>query len=402
MVGNRIIFQNKLSFSIDSIRVNLLGCIILLDILTIGLGSILLVSVRLCFYLLTFLLIPWKHFRINAVGITLLFLAAYVFLLSVLNTSNYIVSLNSAIKINLSFWVFIYAFIVVRNEAKFLMISKYCYIALILAVLIVILANLLKFGEINYRDSSILFGASGVNIVKNMTLYGLMSIPYLLNSQRLKSWMTLIVLGSFFLIIMLATKRSAILAIGLYIIVYIVLHSKDIKRLLVPGVIIFLVISYAFGSVISDRISNRAGRFDLNNPDALEQEWRLVETLIVIDNYNSGDVATKVFGLESFNESEAQNLPYMYHNDFAVLLGSMGLLGLGMYAVLQFNLIRGYLISRKQKSSVPLWNWLYLVLFLSLIVYAISGNFKTLGGTLGTIMIGFGACHGVIMNRKES
>lgn len=172
------------------------------------------------------------------------------------------------------------------------------------------------------------------------------------------------------------------LLLGVYIFLYFYFNKKTLLKNIVPLGLIIIVSVFFFQDLIIERIENRSARFELNNDDEIEKEWRYHETLIVLENFNSGEYLTKFLGEETFNEVKAYNLPLMFHNDFAVLLGGTGLVGFSLYFLFLFRVSFWYI---KKKYLIKLLNlnlyqYLFVSLLLGVILFGVSGNFKVLGG----------------------
>ena len=358
-----------------------------------GLGSPILIYVRLLLYFLLILCLPKRSApRISkSIGIVLLFVL-YVLLLSFLNTSSIITSFDSALKIIFSFLLYVYCILHIKNQENFLKFSKFNFISLIVILGCIGLSNIFQFGEINYKDSSIYFGAAGVNIVKNVYLFGLLSIPYIFFAASKK--IKFIGYFSFFsgiILILLATKRSLFVILILSLVLLFYYNRRNFSKLFFPSLLALTVGLFFFRDKITERIDNRAEAFSVSDGEEIE-EWRIIETEIVLKKYNEGSLLTKFFGNETFNEYNAYDLPYMFHNDFAVLLGSTGLVGLFMYLFFLATLVFWYKknFSVTEQENTPIYKWMFASLIIGLIVFGISGNLKVLGSSLSISLAGLG------------
>lgn len=386
----------------SALRLNLIGIIILLDITAIGLGFPVIILLRFFLYLVAIFLIPLKTFKYNPTIILIFILILLIFLLSILNTSNVQVTFDSSLKTILSLMLPIILYNSIESEHDFLLLSRYFFYALILSLVIIVFSNIFKFGEINYYDSSILFGASGVNIVKSISLYFILSIPFFLSKNNRNRGAYLFYFFAI-LIVILSTKRSAMLTIIIFFLLFLFINFKNIKKLIIPLLIFLSLGSYLFKDIVLGRLENRSARFDLSNPEEVEKEWRLIESFIAIEKFENGDFFVKLFGSETFNEINAFGLRYMFHNDFAVVLASLGLVGLILYFLLYLFLIKFFFKRLRLVGSLGvIYRWLYICLVFSLIIFGISGNFKFLGGTLSTSLLGLLGLQRISSNEKNS
>ena len=387
--------------NLADVKVHLLGIIFIFDALAFGLGSTSILAIRFGLYILMLFWIPKLkilHYNRSIILITLL--AILIFVLPFLTSSNLSTSLDSALKTNFSLLLYVYAFLHITCFRKFLILSKYSFIAFVITLMCIAVSNIFQFGELNYKSTAFYFGASGVNYVKNTLLFGILSISYLWEKYRTKKKIFLNILFSaaIFLVI-ISTKRSALIVLisSLFILTY--YNRKNLSKVIIPLVLLISFGSLFFKDSIVERMDARSKRFDVTNQENLEEEWRLVETNIVFENFQKGDWQIKLIGNEIFNEVEAYKLPLMFHNDLAVILGGTGLLGLSIYILFLLSLVfwyKKYLFSVKFAGS-KIYKWMFLTFFIGLIIFGISGNFKVFGSSLSIILAGLGAIQSSMM-----
>ncbi len=382
-------------------KAKLLGSIFIFDALTWGLGGAVLIAVRLVLYLYAVLMIfPIRDFRNKAV-MTVVLLAVYLFSLGIFNSSSISNSLNDAFKTILSLLMFIYAFSFIKTKADLLIVSKYAYYSLWMFFIIILASNIFKFGEINYHDESIRFGVGGVNIVKNIFLITIFSVPHIASPGKFRNrFFRYVAIFISLIVILLAVKRTVLLLIVLSGVLYLYFNRKHIVKTIFISMLAIIPGTFLFYDRITDRFEIREERLDVSGAN-IEEEWRYIETSLVLNKFENGDLKTKLIGYETFNEMEAYRLSIMFHNDFALLLGGTGLIGLTLYGLLIIILLLQYRMISSILSQDSFMKMMYLSFITGLIVMGISGSFRVLGSTMSVALAGLGAIQGIALNQKR-
>ena len=155
----------------------------------------------------------FTQYKSNVFGkITIVFLV-YIFTLCWLsddfNTSIYIFN-----KVYIASILLLIGYHYVKNPIRFLLFQRAFLVSLFLLELYVISANIFGWGFATYKDDSVFFGETGVNITKYIVIF-VIGIPLYLKTEKDKQYRSLAIVLLFIgvLITFIGMKRSAILAL---------------------------------------------------------------------------------------------------------------------------------------------------------------------------------------------
>ena len=199
-----------------------------------------------------------------------------------------------------------------------------------------LVSNFLGIGFATYKDESILFGESGVNITKYMVIF-IMLIPFYLKYEKNKSLRIIasILLISGIIIVILGMKRSAILAISGGFLVYALMtpYKSRILRI-TPFIAAFVLLSGPYYiPIIEKRFKARQERVSMtyNQLSSSEEEGRLLEVQYTIEQ-TLGDSFDRIFiGYDLFLKKQFQGHRRMLHIDYMNMLGGAGIIGLSFF-----------------------------------------------------------------------
>ena len=293
------------------------------------LRAVLIISFFFYFFLTNIIINRW-----NSLVIFTLF---YYFLIILYNSSNISDSLYIYVKFFLSSFMLIIGYHFSQYK-KYINNIIYVLVLCLLAVNInFIISNVFSLGGTSYKgtESIYYFGATGVNITKHLTIL-LLCMPliyYLLDGRsKLKKYLNISNIFSI-IIILFAFKRSAILVliVGIFSIAYYYRsYSKSIKYAAIFSIILIILLPLIKNTVI-DIVQSREQSIYLNNLDNLEKQARYQEVNYVIDFIKNGDLLTKVFGKDLFNDTVLFNTRRGIHTDYMILLSGSGIAGLLIY-----------------------------------------------------------------------
>ena len=285
-----------------------------------------------------------------------------------------------------------------NSEHTFLILIRTSIFALAILELNFLVSNFLGIGFATYKDESILFGESGVNITKYMVIF-IMLIPFYLKYEKNKSLRILasILLISGIIIVILGMKRSAILAISGGFLVYALMtpYKSRILRI-TPFITAFVLLSGPYYiPIIEKRFKARQERVSMtyNQLSSSEEEGRLLEVQYTIEQ-TFGDSFDRIFiGYDLFLKKQFQGHRRMLHIDYMNMLGGAGIIGLSFFL---FIYCRIWFFAKKIKRTGA--NSLAKNEILAMIC-AILGvqAFMSFGGTMqgldlrGTILLLLGA-----------
>jgi O-antigen ligase len=261
-----------------------------------------------------------------------------------------------------------------------------------------LVSNFLGIGFATYKDESILFGESGVNITKYMVIF-IMLIPFYLKYEKNKSLRILasILLISGIIIVILGMKRSAILAISGGFLVYALMtpYKSRILRI-TPFITAFVLLSGPYYiPIIEKRFKARQERVSMtyNQLSSSEEEGRLLEVQYTIEQ-TFGDSFDRIFiGYDLFLKKQFQGHRRMLHIDYMNMLGGAGIIGLSFFL---FIYCRIWFFAKKIKrtgANSLAKNEIFAMICALLGVQA----FMSFGGTMqgldlrGTILLLLGA-----------
>lgn len=281
-----------------------------------------------------------------------------------------------------------------NTEYQFLTLLRICILALGILEINFFLSNILGIGFATYKDESILFGESGVNITKYMVIF-IIIIPFYIKYEKNRIYNTIAtaLLISGVIIVILGMKRSAILAIAAGFFIYSILTPYKSRLLrIAPFIAAFIFLSGPYYiPIIQKRFEARQEKVSMtyNQLSTSEEEGRLLEVKYTIQQ-TFGDSFEKIFiGYDIFLKKQFQGFKRMLHIDYMNILGGAGIIGLFLFLTIYWKI---WSFAKKiKKTGVPtlLKNEIYAVICCLLGVQA----FMSIGGTMqgldlrGTILL---------------
>jgi hypothetical protein len=269
----------------------------------------------------------------NRINNSILGFMVYLLILVAIS-SNFFVSFYQCTKLFIAFFMFPVAEYYFKDQQDLLKLNRNIIITLFLFVVNIIISNIFNIGTSDYLDETVYFGASRVNIAKPVAILMLTTPLFFLyfnfKSSFLKYFSIIVVFGSL-LIIVLAVKRSALLAIILGFFIYLILspyNFKKVKFAIIIG-IIALITSSLFYKVMVDRFEARQARFELSDPEFKNHENRGRELDMVIHDFASRrNILQILFGAQLFNDREYYSTRRMLHTDYMIILSGAGIFGI--------------------------------------------------------------------------
>lgn len=241
----------------------------------------------------------------------------------------------------------------INSEYKFLLIMRACIVALGLLELNFVVSNVLEIGFATYKDDSVLFGESGVNITKYMVIF-IMIVPFYLKYEKKKihTLIASILLITGVIIVIIGMKRSAILAISAGFLIYSLLTPYKTRILkIVPFVGAFILLSGPYYiPIIQKRFEARQEKVSMTYEQlsSSEEEGRLLEVEYTIEQ-TFGDSFEKIFiGYDLFLKKQFQSHKRMLHIDYMNMLGGAGLIGLFLFMAIYWRI---WYFARKIKTT---------------------------------------------------
>lgn len=336
--------------------------------------------------------------------VTILFVI-YLFILS-LFSSNLLLSLTMTVKASIGLLVFLVGrqfFNTSFQFHKLLRYYKYLYIILILSI---IFSNITGLGDIGYGDeedisSTFLFGGIGVAITKLLIIPILITPVYLFNiRQKSKRQIIMLLIFAGVVLTIIAFKRSSTLALIAGALVYMLFMKKS--KIVAP-IVYFILMAFVtlplYQDIVFKSYHERESQLYYVSKEAgsIEKEGRYWETLNVIDGMKKDNLAHTIFGSEPFNEFDYFKVDRMLHIDYNVILNGSGVLGLFIFVLIHYLILKKawYFYKRTRNAYLKMIS----ISVISLTVFAI---FISLGGSIrsfdfrGPIFLYLGAAIGYL------
>lgn len=340
-------------------------------------------------------LLSRKH--MNAISKSTYFFLFYLLILCFFS-SNILTTLYIYNKVFIASLFLPLALYFLNSEHIFLILIRTSIFALAILELNFLLSNFLGIGFATYKDESILFGESGVNITKYMVIF-IMLIPFYLKYEKNKPLRIFasILLVSGIIIVILGMKRSAILAISGGFLIYALMtpYKSRILRI-TPFIAAFVLLSGPYYiPIIEKRFKARQERVSMtyNQLSSSEEEGRLLEVQYTIEQ-TFGDSFERIFiGYDLFLKKQFQGHRRMLHIDYMNMLGGAGIIGLTLFLFIYWRIWFFAKKIKKTGANSLAKNEIYAMICALLGVQA----FMSFGGTMqgldlrGTILLLLGA-----------
>lgn len=334
--------------------------------------------------LLFFVLAFSKNFLLNTrENIFLLVFLVYLFPLCFLS-SNIGYSFYVYIKLFITSMLFPMGYYYISTPELYKKLNTVLYQSLWIIIAGTLLMMYLGIGSAAYGDEGTTFGVVGGNISKDIIVLIFITFnAYLVKAINVKRNILLyaLILISIF-IVFLTVKRTSMgaLIIGLLAYLYFIPKNLKIFRIITVSALVILLLSPLYLPKIEERFSYREKEMSVEHFQEDDiREWRVIETDIAINAFFEKNTAYKLFGFELFNGMSFFEMPFMFHNDFAVLLAGSGLLGLFLYAIFYVSIFIRMLNMKKTPNIAQYHKAMVYVLLVVVVVFTVSGHIKEIG-----------------------
>jgi hypothetical protein len=252
--------------------------------------------------------------------------------------------------------------------------TSYLLLALIVCINIV-LANIFGFGSSDYLEESFYFGATDVNITKQLSIV-LLSSPVILmvNNSRRERLFAIIILITSLVFSILGLKRGVILALLSGFMIYSILGTYKgmiLRNLMIIFFILFVTFPL-YQPVLLPRYESRRAEME-----QLEEDARRIETMEVLQAFKQGNISHKLIGSQLFNSQAFFNTERPLHIDYNVILNGSGIIGLIIYVLMYVFLIldnrKGFRFNKKDFFYRNL-NAVFWALIAASLIISISGS----------------------------
>ncbi len=277
-------------------------------------------------------------------------------------------------KIILSNFFFIFGFFIVKTEEDFVMMLKGSFFAFLFFILNILFYNYFGLGSSSaYNiDVDFRFGGQGINTVQLLPFFILSSV-FLFQRKECNNYykaiiILLIIYSSFVLVF--STKRGSLLAVILGFGYYLYKNKADFKSMFV---IMFLLVGFFFlankySGQIESVYKKREERVNfLSSEKNLEDEGRYIELVMIINEFDRnpwGFIFGNGIGSEYFIPENKNKR--MIHTDINMVFFSMGFIGLFVYTLFFWKVIKK-LMWFNGYSSYELKNTLITISFVMII-----------------------------------
>ena len=339
----------------------------------------------------------FTQYKSNVFGkITIAFLV-YIFTLCWLsddfNTSIYIFN-----KVYIASILLLIGYHYVRNPIRFLLFQRAFLVSLFLLELYVISANIFGWGFATYKDDSVFFGETGVNITKYIVIF-VIGIPLYLKTEKDKQYRNLAIVLLFIgvIITFIGMKRSAILALGFGFVMYSFLtpYKTRLVRSLPLIIVVIFITSPFYLPIILKRFESREKKVSMTyaNLTQSETEGRVVEVKLTINETFNAGLDRLLFGYNVFLKKNYLGHKRMLHVDYMNMLGGAGIIGLFLFI---FSYFKIYQFINRIYREMKKYKYIKELFATAVSLIAVQG-LLSIGGTMqgldlrGAILMNLGA-----------
>lgn len=326
-----------------------------------------------------------KYYPKERISLLILLYILFYLGLSFLS-SNVFESLYAFLKFFVSLMMFPLSYYFINSYERFQTLTKYYFIALLLFLINLLIANIFKLGTSDYLEDSFYFGAGRVNMTKSMIilLFANMNMIPMLTRKQKPYFISILIIGAF--ITLLGIKRSVLISFGVGAILFLFYNRvrygslKIILASLFGAMVLFLVYPKAF-DLFSARFEARGERVELTD-ETLEKEGRVNELQLVVDTWVDGSIKHKLIGSDLFNDRQFFGARRMLHTDYAVILNGSGLIGFLLWIIILLAVYRkgnSYLKFINNDGRFPFLKPAFYSILLAQIFMSISGTIQGYG-----------------------
>lgn len=265
------------------------------------------------------------------------------YLLLVVFSTDRMISGNLYLKFLLGVVMLPIGYYYINSLARLEKLLRILLITLGLHIFNILIANIFQLGTSDYLDETFYFGAGRVNITKNILILVFLLPVTLLFIKKHRRAVILLYLVSF-LITIVGIKRSVLISAAAAVVIYLAVRQRFtlLLRTLAATAVLFLILVFVFPGltdIFLSRFKARGERVELTE-ETMETEGRLSESETVFNAWKSGSYRHKLFGSEVFNDRLYFDTTRMLHTDYMIILNGSGIIGLILWFVMYYRLIR--------------------------------------------------------------
>jgi hypothetical protein len=352
------------------------------------------------------ILILLTKFKIafKSIVVSVLLYLLYHFILISFN-QEYVYSLTNYIKLSIPFLTLLLGYTIFNTVEKNQQLFKMYVISLGILCLNYIFANIFNLGGSTYLEDSFYLGGASYGLTNEMAVMILVSLTFLLISNDRK-WniFGIVVVVVSLIVIFLVLRRGAILtlAAGLVTFVFFFGFNKKFFKYTVFGaiglIVLFPIYSNTLISRFEYRVESRGG--SLTN---YEIEGRYLEIYRVANDIETKGIKMALFGTHNLNSGNYFGGRELHVGYIALLHGS-GIIGLGWFFLILFQLVRKQYKYHKQLKTIVHFrflNGLFWGLLISLLVYLVTSRLHSFSVNIPVFMM-LGSILGTMKNEYQS
>lgn len=333
-----------------------------------------------------------------------LFLPIYLYsifiLILVLFSSNILYSSKIYLKTFCSIWLFPVSFYLINDLSKLRQINQKLLWFMIIYILNFFLMNIFDISLKGYGD--VIQTGNLFSEVLNSMAYLIVYSPliFFLNPNKQFNKYIFLLITLVFIIGIITLKRISVVATIFGLVLFLYNYSGKVKtiRYLLLGFVILAVSYPIYSPYLNRQLEIRSNKLSFENIDK-EARW-LESKYIYIKIFSFKNPINSFFGTEMFNSPRKYAPTKKFgdrqiHNDYFRLLHGSGIVGIFLYFLLQFSIIKSYIRIRNhtalyvQKDLFSLLNAIfYSFYFISFIISLSGGIDGILFNSLRYIVLG--------------
>lgn len=355
--------------------------IISVDILNYFSGGILSIIRALLLFLFFFIYLYSNVIYIDKIYKCFLIFFAYSFTVSMLNTSNILITISGNLSIFISSSYYIISYNIFNSYKDFKKFAFWIYTIPLLFIINFIIFTGFNIGHSVYGvESAIKAGDLHHSRLYAGSLVILLSFVLLKYSKN--KFRDIFLLTSLLIILILSLRRTAIIIILSSLVIFIFSYKKIQALKLIIGFSLLLILTYPLYKNPLNNILEARGQRVIVDEETLEEESRFREIQAVsIMIFSFTDLNYSLFGTEYLNSFGTYSLPNMpfpdtriLHTDYAVLLHGTGIIGLLIYMCFLFLIVSKVFYFINNIGFRNELTIIMLMLLLTLIIVTISGS----------------------------
>lgn len=325
-----------------------------------------------------------REIKVDRITNTILLFLVYLGIL-IFFSSNLALSLNTYVKLVMSLMMIPLGMAIIRNEGSLRKLHISSLASVSLLVINTIMAQYFQWGELAYDLGFIFLGGMGIYITY-IFAYTLIMSPLANHFFERKGWLWVLYLISL-IIILFVFRRGSIAALIAGYFTLLVNSRWAYKTRLILSAMVILILLVVLLPLYRDAIIPLFESRILNGfeVELYSRAGRIAETQVVWTEFLGKSIKHSLFGTELFNSGEVfydwdrDGRPI--HIDFNNFFYGSGIIGLGLFLLVYFNVTRQFLSAQKKMPSTDFHYRLkqvYWAIMIASIVLSLSNQYWNL------------------------